>query len=86
MISNNNCCRGFVISKLLKTYKFSSCGGVALFLHILSTTCLSPEFLVLATLIGVRWNLRAGFDLHFPDDLGLNISLSASRPLKVPLL
>ena len=28
---------------------------------------LSPEFLILAILTGVRWNLRF-FDLHFPDD------------------
>jgi hypothetical protein len=28
---------------------------------------LSPEFLILAILTGVRWNLR-GFDLHFPVD------------------
>jgi hypothetical protein len=29
---------------------------------------LSPEFLVLAVLTGVRWNLRVVFDSHFPDD------------------
>jgi hypothetical protein len=29
---------------------------------------LSPEFLILAILIGVRWNHQVVFDLHFPDD------------------
>jgi hypothetical protein len=29
---------------------------------------LSPEFLILAILTGVRWNLRVFFDLHFPGD------------------
>ena len=29
---------------------------------------LSHEFLILAILTGVKWNLRDCFDLHFPDD------------------
>ena len=29
---------------------------------------LSPEFLILAILTGVRWESQGCFDLHFPDD------------------
>jgi hypothetical protein len=46
------------------------------------------EFLILATLMGVKMEPQSCFDFHFPDDKGLslNISLSASWPFEVPLL
>jgi hypothetical protein len=47
---------------------------------------LSPEVLILAILIGVRWNLRAVLISISLITKRLNISLSASQPLEIPLL
>ena len=45
----------------------TSYGGVFPFLHIHTYHVLLLEFFILATLIGVKWNLGV-LHLHFPDD------------------